>query len=123
MKTFDGELFPEKTRVQAKVFDAFLTFGINIEEYLHLIVPVIVQSCERRDAPDSLRIKAVRTITGLCRRVNLSEHTSRIIHPLLRALAITSSKEVRFAIMDTFCALLMQQGPDFAVFVPSIAKV
>ena len=34
----------KRTNTQVKVLDTFLTFGANIEEYLHLVIPIIVRA-------------------------------------------------------------------------------
>jgi len=122
LKVFDGELNDKRSATQIKVFDAFLTFGSNIEEYLHLVIPIIVRTYERSDASTALRKRAIVTIDGLSSRVNFSDHASRIIHPLVRVLT-SSNNELRMAVLDTLCSLLVQLGSDFAIFVPTINKV
>jgi FKBP12-rapamycin complex-associated protein len=122
LKIFDGELHEKRMATQIKVFDAFLTFGANIEEYLHLVIPIIVKSFERPDAGTALRKRGIQTIDGLSRRVNFSDHASRIIHPLVRVLE-NANNELRMAVMDLLCSLLIQLGSDFAIFVPMINKV
>jgi serine/threonine-protein kinase mTOR len=126
LKVFDGELTDKRMNTQIKIFDALLTFGTNIEEYLHLVIPIIVKSYERQDSggimTTPLRKRAIQTIDGLSRRVNFSDHASRIIHPLVRVLE-TSNNELRMAVMDTLCSLVIQLGSDFAIFVPTINKV
>ncbi|KAH9004515.1 atypical/PIKK/FRAP protein kinase [Lactarius hatsudake] len=121
LKVFDGELNDKRSATQIKVFDAFLTFGSNIEEYLHLVIPIIVKTYERLDASTPLRKRAIVTIDGLSSRVNFSDHASRIIHPLVRVLT-SSNNELRMAVLDTLCSLLVQLGSDFAIFVPTINK-
>ena len=126
LKVFEGELTDKRMNTQIKIFDAFLTFGTNIEEYLHLVIPVIVKSYERQEVvgitTTPLRKRAIQTIDGLSRRVNFSDHASRIIHPLVRVLE-SSNNELRMAVMDTLCSLVIQLGSDFAIFVPTINKV
>jgi FKBP12-rapamycin complex-associated protein len=125
LKVFDGpqiEKNEKRTQTQMKVFDAFLTFGANIEEYLHLVIPVIVKTYEWPEGATPLRKKAIQTIDGLSRRVNFSDHASRIIHPLVRVLE-SSNNEVKMAVLDTLCSLVIQLGSDFAIFVPTINKV
>lgn len=128
LKCFEGDLTEKRIQTQIKVFDAFLTFGAHIEEYMHLVIPIIVRSYERQDIverPDSLvalRKRAIQTIDGLSRRVNFSDHASRIIHPLVRVLE-NGNNELRMAVMDTLCSLVIQLGSDFAIFVPTINKV
>lgn len=99
-------------------------FGANIEEYLHLVIPVISLTVERENVATSLRITAVQTIDGLSKKVNFSDHASRIIHPVVRVLSNPRTPEdLRAAIMDTLCVLLVQLGTDFAIFIPMINKV
>jgi FKBP12-rapamycin complex-associated protein len=107
---------------QTKALHAIAAFGANIEEHMHLVIPIIVRTCERADASVPLRITAVQTINALSRKVNFSDHASRIIHPLVRVLA-TAGQELRTTILDTLCVLLVQLGSDFAIFVPMINKV
>lgn len=114
LKVFEGELVDKRENTQMKVLDAFLTFGANIEEYLHLVIPVIVKSYERPHAQVALRKRVIQTIEGLTRSVNLSDHASRIIHPLIRVLSYPNP-ELRLAVMDTLCSLVIQLGPDFAI--------
>ncbi|OBZ74140.1 Phosphatidylinositol 3-kinase tor2 [Grifola frondosa] len=121
LKVFEGELNEKTTNTQIKIFDAFITFGANIEEYLQLVIPIIVKTYERTDAVLPLRKKAIQTIDGLSRRVNFSDHASRIIHPLVRVLMLANN-ELRVAAMDTLCSLIIQLGSDFAIFVPTINK-
>lgn len=125
LKVFDGnhnEKNEKRNDTQIKIFDAFLTFGANIEEYLHLVIPVIVKTYEWPEGSTQLRKMAIQTIDGLSRRVNFSDHASRIIHPLVRVLE-QSNNEIRMAVMGTLCSLVIQLGSDFAIFVPTINKV
>ena len=122
LKVFEGELSEKRINTQIKIFDSFLTFGANIEEYLHLVIPIIVKSYERTDGTTALRKRAIQTIDGLSRRVNFSDHASRIIHPLVRVLE-GPNNELRMAVMDTLYSLVIQLGSDFAIFVPTINKV
>lgn len=122
LKVFDTELTEKMASTQMKIFDAFLTFGANIEEYLQLVIPIIVKTYERPDAGIALRKRAAQTIEGLTRRVNFSDHASRIILSLTRALG-SPSNELKMAVMDTLSALIIQLGSDFAIFVPTIEKV
>lgn len=122
LKIFDSELTEKVANTQMKVFDAFITFGAIIEEYLQLVIPIIVKTYERPDGNTQLRKRAIQTIDGLSRRVNFADHASRIIHPLVRVLA-QPNNELRMAVMDTLCSLVIQLGSDFAIFVPTINKV
>ena len=122
LRVFDGEMNEKTANTQLKIFDAFMTFGANIEEYLQLVIPIIVRTYERFDAPIALRKKAIQTIEGLTRRVNFSDYASRIIHPLIRVLG-QANNELKHAVIETLCALLVQLGSDYAIFVPTVNKV
>lgn len=104
-----------------RVLHAFLVFGANSEEYMHLILPVIVRLFEKSTQPVSARKAAIETIAKLSRKVNLSDHASRIIHPLARVLQ-SGTHELRVAALDTLCALVFQLGQDYAHFIPMINK-
>ncbi|KAK7686283.1 hypothetical protein QCA50_010507 [Cerrena zonata] len=121
LKVFDGEMNEKVVNTQIKIFDAFLTFGANIEEFLQLIIPIIVKGAERPDGSTALRKRAIQTIEGLSKRVNFSDFSSRIIHPFVRVLN-QPNNELRMAIVDTLCALVIQLGSDYAVFIPMIQK-
>ncbi|OXG23734.1 FKBP12-rapamycin complex-associated protein [Cryptococcus neoformans Ze90-1] len=126
LRSFDGDLsakhLPElKLNTLLQILKAFYVFGESIEDYLHLVLPVIVRSFENPAAPDSLRIAALRTTGQLCRKVNFSDHASQIIHPLVRTLG-NSSEELRQTAMETLCVLVLQFGPDYAIFIPMVNK-
>jgi serine/threonine-protein kinase mTOR len=112
----------ERSLAEVRVFQTMLSFGSAVEEYLHLILPFILATLERPTASRDSRRVAVETIGDLARRINLTESVSRIIQPLVRTLP-AAEKSLRDAIMDTICVLLLQLGPDFAVFVPRIRNV
>ncbi|KAI8593944.1 armadillo-type protein [Geranomyces variabilis] len=120
LQIFDADS-SERRQPTQKVLHAMITFGSNLEEYLHLVVPVIVKLFERPDVPLHLRKHAIQTIGHLCKKISFSDQASRIIHPLVRVLA-SPHPELRSAAMDTLCALIYQLGSDFAIFIPMINK-
>ncbi|KAJ7823024.1 phosphatidylinositol 3-kinase [Mycena leptocephala] len=119
LRAFDNEFGPKRAQTQIKIFDAFQAFGSILEEYLYLVIPVIVRTYERVDGTTALRKRAIQTIDGLSKHVNFSDHASRIIHPLVRVLN-GANNELRVAVLDTLCSLVVQLGSDFAVFVPMV---
>ncbi|KAJ6516644.1 phosphatidylinositol 3-kinase [Mycena vitilis] len=117
----EGEMSEKRMQTQMKIFDAFQTFGANIEEYLHLVIPIILRSAESAYGSVALRKKAIMTIDKLSEVVNFSDHASRIVHPLMRILE-RGVNELRVAVLDTLCSLIAQLGSDFVIFVPTISK-
>lgn len=106
--------------VSLRVLKAFVSFGSNIEEYIHLIIPNIVRLFEY--GPQNVRKSAIVTIGKLSRTVNINDMSSRVVHTLLRVLA-SHNEELTRSAMNTLCFLLLQMGTEFTVFIPVINKV
>lgn len=121
LQIFDNDT-SESRQPTIKVLHAFVVFGANIEEYMHLVIPVVVKFFEKPDAPVSVRRQAITTITALSKKVNMFDYASRIIHPLARVLPVLPP-EARSAAMDLLCALIFQLGTDYTKFIPVINKV
>jgi FKBP12-rapamycin complex-associated protein len=105
-----------------RVLHAFLIFGSSAEEYMHLIIPVIVRMFDKVGQPQSIRKQAIETLGRLSRQVNISEFSAKIVHPLARVLA-GSDNSLKQTALDTLCALIFQLGPDYVHFIPTINKV
>lgn len=110
-----------RSSTQARVLRAFGVFGTNLEEYLQLVLPSIVRTFERSENSTAVRKAAIGCIGLLCRKMNLSEHASRVVHPLARILH-SNNNDLRRAAMDALCALMTQIDSDFNIFVPMINK-
>ncbi|CCJ30549.1 unnamed protein product [Pneumocystis jirovecii] len=120
LQVLETDTTPNRQSTQ-EILHAFVVFGSNIEEYIHLVLPVIVKMFERHDLSVSLRKIAIQTVAQLSRKVNFADHASRIIHPLARVLT-TGTHELKMASMDTLCALVFQLGLDYTIFIPMINK-
>ena len=105
-----------------RVLHAFLVFGASAEEYMHLIIPVIVRTFEKQGQPFSIRKYAIDAIGKISRQVNLNDYAAKIIHPLTRVLA-SSEPALRAAALDTLCALIQQLGKDYLHFMSTVNKV
>lgn len=117
----EKDLTPKRTPSE-KVLHAFLVFGASAEEYMHLIIPVIVRTFEKQGQPTFLRKQAIDTIGRISRQVNLNDYASKIIHPLTRILD-TGDATLRLAALDTLCALIQQLGKDYIHFMRTVNKV
>ena len=69
-----------------KVLHALERFDANLERYLHVTVHAVMAIVEQEGASMEVRIAAVQWIARTCRRLNVLEFASRIIHPLARLL-------------------------------------
>lgn len=111
-----------KRMASEKVLHAFLVFGSSAEEYMHLIIPVIVRTFEKPSNPTFLRRSAIETIGKISRQVNLNDFAAKIIHPLTRILQ-ENDMTLRTASMDTLCALIQQLGRDYLHFSHTVGKI
>ena len=111
-----------KRTTSERVLHAFLVFGASAEEYMHLIIPVIVRTFEKQGQPSFIRKDAIDTIGKISRQVNLNDYAAKIIHPLTRVLD-TGDSSLRNAALDTLCALIQQLGKDYLHFMGTVNKV
>ncbi|KAM4062714.1 FAT domain-containing protein [Hirsutella rhossiliensis] len=105
-----------------RVLHAFLVFGASAEEYMHLIIPVIVHTFEKQGQPTFIRKQAIDTIGKISRQVNLNDYAAKIIHPLTRVLDM-GEPSLRVAALDALCALIQQLGKDYLHFMGTVNKV
>lgn len=121
LQTLEGEVSAKRQPIVLRVLQSLYVFGSNLDEYMHLVLPVVVSLFERTDAPLVVRRTAIVTVGQLARKVNFVDHASRVILPLVRVLQ--SSVELRGAAMDTLTALAYLLGPTYATFVSVVNKV
>nr|QXN57741.1 serine/threonine-protein kinase [Bemisia tabaci] len=107
--------------VTVKLLQALPMFRNNLDEYLHLILPPIVRLFDSSDCPISVCKVAMETVDDLSITLDFSDYASKIIHPLVRSLE--SCSELRDTAMDTMCALILQLGRKFCIFVPLVSSV
>jgi FKBP12-rapamycin complex-associated protein len=105
-----------------RVLHAFLIFGSSAEEYMHLIIPVIVNMFDKGGQPTALRKQAIETVGRLSKQVNISEFAARVIHPLCRVLS-GNEPALKQTALETLCALIFQLGPDYVHFIPTVNKI
>ena len=105
-----------------RVLHAFLVFGASAEEYMHLIIPVIVRTFEKQGQPIFIRKHAIDTIGKISRQVNLNDYAAKIIHPLTRVLD-SGEPSLRVTALDTLCALIQQLGKDYLHFMGTVNKI
>ncbi|WFD00567.1 non-specific serine/threonine protein kinase [Malassezia yamatoensis] len=122
LQTLSSETSPKRQPTLLRMLQALNVFGANLEEYMHLVLPVIVSLYERADVPVAVRRAAILTVGQLTRKMNLADQVSRVIHPLLRVLQ-SNVVELRTPVMDTLCAIAYLLGPTYAMFIGVVHKV
>lgn len=128
LRTFDGDLSdPRRQEVLVEVLGALQSFGLSLEEYTHLILPAVIKLFDRADVGPAVREKSIETIGHLAKHVNFSEHASQIIHPLARVIGMSSpslagSMQLADTAMTALCSLVIQLGPEYAIFIPMMNK-
>ncbi len=121
LEVLDQDVSPKRVASE-RVLHAFLVFGSSAEEYMHLIIPVVIRMFEQPGQPHTIRRHAIEALGRLSRQVNISEFAARIIHPLTRVLA-GNDLALKQTALDTLCALIFQLGPDYIHFVPTVNKM
>ena len=117
----------ERREGSCQVLQAFDVFGAYLDEHLHLVIPELVALFNFNDTKVEFRRNAIRTVGYLCCVANISDFTSRIVHPLVRVLDSTDGSvadadmdfgevehrrkefgELRDDAMNTLCNLVYQ---------------
>lgn len=107
--------------VTIKLLKALQKFGNNLDEYLHLVLPPIVKLFNATEFPLGCSKEAMETIDHLSDSLDFQEYASRIIHALVRSMDQTP--ELRSTAMETLCALVMQLGKKYEIFIQLVNKV
>ncbi|KAK4476961.1 hypothetical protein RD792_016131 [Penstemon davidsonii] len=93
----------------------------TLDEHMHLLLPALIQVF-KVDAPVDVRRAAIRTLTMLIPRVQVTGHISALVHQLKLVLD-GNNDELRKDSVDALCCLAHALGEDFTVFIPSIHKL
>ncbi|KAK3316631.1 phosphatidylinositol 3-kinase tor2 [Apodospora peruviana] len=120
LQVLDKDLTTKRQPTE-KIFHALLVFGASGEEYMHLIIPVMVRIFDNSGQPIFLRKSAIETVGKLSSMVNLNDYASKIILSLTRVLA-SGEPSLRVAALDTLCALMLQLGRDYLHFEHTVDK-
>ncbi|XP_043460744.1 serine/threonine-protein kinase mTOR isoform X2 [Leptopilina heterotoma] len=113
---------PSKDRtVTVKLLQALQKFGNNLDNYLHLVLPPIVKLFCATDCPIVVNRVALETIDHLSDCLDFTDFSSRIIHPLVRVL--DQFPDLRDTAMDTLCAIIIQLGKKYKIFILMVQKV
>ncbi|KAI5755082.1 hypothetical protein M8J77_013919 [Diaphorina citri] len=107
--------------VTVKMLCALQKFGANLDDYLHLVLPPIVRLFDSTDCPVPVCRVAMETIDHLSDTLDFTDFASRIIHPLVRSL--DNCPDCRNTAMETLCALVLQLGRKYRIFVPLVSRV
>ncbi|XP_054777757.1 serine/threonine-protein kinase TOR isoform X2 [Prosopis cineraria] len=96
-------------------------FGGTLDEHMHLLLPALVRLF-KVDASVDTRRAAIKTLTRLIPRVQVTGHISSLVHHLKLVLD-GKNDELRKDAIDALCCLAHALGEDFTLFVPSIHKL
>ncbi|CAK9315702.1 unnamed protein product [Citrullus colocynthis] len=96
-------------------------FGGTLDEHMHLLLPALIRLF-KVDAPTDIRCAAIRTLTRLIPRVQVTGHISSLVHHLKLVLD-GRNDELQKDAVDALCCLAQALGEDFTVFIPSIHKL
>lgn len=121
LTALENDISPRRL-LSERVLHAFMVFGSCSQEYLHLVMPVVVGIFEKPQQPLSIRKSALETIGIMSQQVNLNDYASLVIHSLARVLAENDSSLQNTA-LTTLCALIFQLGDDYLHFMGTVNRV
>lgn len=107
--------------VTIKLLQALQSFGANLDDYLHLVIPPVVKLFEPNELPLNVCVAAFETVNHLAGILDLTDFASRIIHPIVRVLDTCS--DLRIPAMQTLCSMVVQLNKKYKVFIPLVHKV
>uniref|UniRef100_A0A2H8U2W2 Serine/threonine-protein kinase TOR n=1 Tax=Melanaphis sacchari TaxID=742174 RepID=A0A2H8U2W2_9HEMI len=130
-KTYLSQLMPNILRilyhdssknrnVTKRMVVALCKFGINLDEYLHMIMPPLVNLFDATEHPTQVSQVAMETVAQLAYTLDFTDYASRIIHGIVNS--IESTPELRKTAMETLCALICQLGRKYTIFMPLVAR-
>ncbi|XP_017970870.1 PREDICTED: serine/threonine-protein kinase TOR [Theobroma cacao] len=96
-------------------------FGGTLDEHMHLLLPALIRLF-KVDASVEMRRAAIKTLTRLIPRVQVTGHISSLVHHLKLVLD-GKNDELRKDAVDALCCLAHALGEDFTIFIPSIHKL
>ncbi|KAK7308127.1 hypothetical protein VNO77_41724 [Canavalia gladiata] len=96
-------------------------FGGTLDEHMHLLLPALIRLF-KVDASVDIRRAAIKTLTRLIPRVQVTGHISSLVHHLKLVLD-GKNDELRKDAVDALCCLAHALGEDFTIFIPSIHKL
>ncbi|KAL8541637.1 hypothetical protein ACS0TY_002778 [Phlomoides rotata] len=115
----DAERFKDYTYV-VDILRTLEVFGGTLDEHMHLLLPALIRIF-KVDASVDVRRAAIRTLTKLIPRVQVTGHISALVHHLKLVLD-GKNDELRKDAVDALCCLAHALGEDFTIFIPSIHK-
>ena len=105
------------------VLHALEAFGSAVDEHLHLMLPALVRLFRPGVAPvpTAIRAQVLRSLTVLLPRMQLADHASAVVHPLVRVLD-GPVKELRRDALVALTSLANSLGQDFLLFLPLVRR-
>ncbi|CAA2983774.1 serine threonine- kinase TOR isoform X1 [Olea europaea subsp. europaea] len=116
----DAERFNDYTYV-IDILHTLEVFGGTLDEHMHLLLPALIRLF-KVDASVDVRRAAIKTLTRLIPRVQVTGHISALVHHLKLVLD-GKNGELRKDAVDALCCLAHALGEDFTIFIPSIHKL
>ncbi|KAK4563470.1 hypothetical protein RGQ29_005828 [Quercus rubra] len=116
----DAERFNDYTYVP-DILHTLEVFGGTLDEHMHLLLPALIRLF-KVDASVDIRAAAIKTLTRLIPRVQVTGHISSLVHHL-KLILDGKNEELRKNAVDALCCLAHALGEDFTIFIPSIHKL
>ncbi|KAJ3115083.1 phosphatidylinositol kinase- protein kinase tor1, partial [Physocladia obscura] len=122
MLIFDADVSTNMSWTQ-KALHSFTVFGSLLDAYLNLIVPAILGIFERENVSLVLRKYSVQVMGQIAKTTNISPHSSKVIHSILRILNGSEMHYFQEVCFDTIIVLAKRLKLDFFVFIAPIHQI
>lgn len=107
-----------------KILEAIPIFGDSLRDYLHLLFPNITKLAESIDQSFEVRKSALICMRKICLVVSFEEHSTRMIHPMIRILQSSNASNVELYqyTMDVLIVMLYRLKNGFKPFVGTVNR-
>ena len=121
----------ERMDLIQKCFDAIKTLAPLMKDYMHIVLPLLLDPIARYDISAQLKLRSLSTLEHVLEASPIREHASRVLHQLLISVREVSESECRITashqLMDRLLRcihmLLRSIGTAFSKFVPLTKKM
>ncbi|KAJ3445014.1 serine/threonine-protein kinase mtor [Anaeramoeba flamelloides] len=107
-----------KKDISLKILKCFQLIDIWFENYLHLIIPLLLKILKINDDTD-IKIEIINTLIKFIQKLDLFEYNNLLINSLLIELKNKNSR-LRDQIIKLICYFLIQNNSNLKLFLPII---
>lgn len=104
-----------------EILKALQACGPNIDDFLHMLLPPVIELLEKNDSTIEVIREALDAIKNLSSCIDFNDFVSPIVHALVRT--IESKEEVRSEALEVLINIIPELGRSFEIFIPLVNAV